>query len=56
MADGVRFDENNLQKDVSHGNGLINIRRRAEESKIDLSVFSQTGKGTIIHLIIKNMT
>ncbi|MEK7720476.1 MAG: FG-GAP-like repeat-containing protein [Bacteroidota bacterium] len=53
MDDGLGFDENNLQKDVSHGNGLINIRRRAEESKIDLSVFSQTGKGTIIHLIIK---
>jgi len=53
MDDGLGFDENNLQKDVSHGNGLINIRRRAEESKIDLSVFSQAGKGTIIHLIIK---
>jgi len=53
VDDGLGFDEKNLQKDVSHGNGLINIRRRAEESKIDLSVFSQTGKGTFIHLIIK---
>ncbi|MCX6220727.1 MAG: FG-GAP-like repeat-containing protein [Bacteroidia bacterium] len=53
MDDGLGFDENNLRKNVSHGNGLINIRRRAEESKIDLSVFSQTGKGTFIHLIIK---
>jgi len=53
MDDGMGFDEKNLQKDVSHGNGLINIRRRAEESKIELSVVSQTGKGTIIQLIIK---
>ena len=53
MDDGLGFDENNIQKDVSHGNGLINIRRRAEESKIDLSVFSQTGKGTYIHLTLK---
>jgi signal transduction histidine kinase len=53
MDDGVGFDESNLQKVVSHGNGLINIRRRAEESKIDLSIFSQMGKGTFIHLIFK---
>ncbi len=53
MDNGVGFDENNLQSDVSHGNGLINMRRRAEESKIDFSVFSQAGKGTFIHLIFK---
>jgi signal transduction histidine kinase len=53
MDDGIGFDENNLQKDVSHGNGLVNIRRRAEESNIDLSIFSQCSKGTIIQLSFK---
>jgi signal transduction histidine kinase len=53
IDDGLGFDENNLQNNVSHGNGLINIRRRAEESKIYLSVISQTGKGTFIQLTIK---
>jgi signal transduction histidine kinase len=53
MDDGVGFDENNLQKDVSHGNGLVNIRRRAEESNIDLSLVSQCSKGTFINLSFK---
>ncbi len=53
MDNGVGFDEDKLQKDASHGNGLINIRRRAEESRIDLSIFSQSGKGTFIHMKFK---
>ncbi|MCK9413041.1 MAG: FG-GAP-like repeat-containing protein [Prolixibacteraceae bacterium] len=53
MDDGIGFDANKLHNDVSHGNGLINMRRRAEESKIELSVLSQSGKGTIIQLLIK---
>lgn len=53
MDDGLGFEENNLQKDLSHGNGLINMRRRAEESKIELSIFSQHGKGTFVHLLFK---
>ncbi len=53
MDDGIGFDEKNLQLQVSHGNGLINIRRRALESKIDLTFHSREGKGTIIHLEFK---
>ena len=53
MDDGVGFDENNLQKQISHGNGLVNIRRRAQDSKIDLAVLSHLGNGTIIKLEFK---
>lgn len=53
MDDGQGFDEKNLHSHISHGNGLINIRRRASESKIDLSVLSEEGKGTVINLIFK---
>lgn len=53
MDDGVGFDEKKLRQQVSHGNGLINIRRRAVESKIDLSIHSSEGKGTVINLIFK---
>jgi signal transduction histidine kinase len=53
MDDGIGFDEENLQLRVSHGNGLINIRRRAMDSNIDLSIHSQVGKGTIIQLKFK---
>lgn len=53
MDDGLGFDEKNLRQQISHGNGLINIRRRALESKIDLSVDSYEGKGTVISLIFK---
>ena len=53
MDDGVGFDESNLKQQISHGNGLINIRLRANESNIDLSVVSQLSKGTIISLSFK---
>jgi signal transduction histidine kinase len=53
MDDGIGFDENNLQQKISHGNGLINIRRRALESKINLSISSQERKGTVVHLEFK---
>lgn len=50
IDDGVGFDEENLQLPLSHGNGLINIKQRANESKIELSVNSHPGKGTFIHI------
>jgi signal transduction histidine kinase len=53
MDDGIGFDEKNLQLQVSHGNGLINMRKRAIDSKIDLSINSQEGKGTVITLVFK---
>ncbi len=53
MDNGVGFDERNLHNHPSHGNGLINIRERAIDSKIELTVDSYTEKGTIIHLEIK---
>ena len=53
MDNGQGFDESSLQNLPSHGNGLINIRDRAKDSKIELHVDSYVGKGTIIHLEIK---
>ena len=53
MDDGIGFDEQNLHLKGSHGNGLINIRRRAVDSNIVLSIHSQPGKGTMIHLEFK---
>jgi signal transduction histidine kinase len=53
MDDGIGFDENNLCQHVSHGNGLINMKKRALDSKIDLSINSQAGKGTVITLVFK---
>lgn len=38
---------------VSHGNGLSNMRKRADESGIDLSIHSEEGKGTRVVLIIE---
>jgi signal transduction histidine kinase len=53
MDDGIGFDENNLIRQVSHGNGLSNMRRRAEESKIELSIISKPMKGTIVSMSFK---
>ncbi len=53
MDDGVGFDEKKLQRQVSHGNGLINIRQRALDSKINLSINSNEGKGTVVSLLFK---
>ena len=53
MDDGIGFDENNLKRQVSHGNGLSNMRRRAQESKIDLSIISKPTKGTIVSMSFK---
>ena len=51
--DGIGFDEKDLHVKGSHGNGLLNIRRRAGDSNIVLSIHSQPGNGTIIHLEFK---
>ena len=53
MDDGIGFNEKELQLQVSHGNGLINLRQRAVDSNIDLSIQSEEGKGTIISLEFK---
>ena len=53
MDDGIGFDENSLRNEPSHGNGLINIRKRAKDSNIVLSVSSSIGKGTLIHFELK---
>lgn len=53
MDDGLGFDETNQREQVSHGNGLINMKKRAHDSNIDLSIKTQEGKGTVITLIIK---
>ncbi len=53
MDDGIGFDERNTISQVSHGNGLINIRKRAHDSKIEISIHSREGNGTIISLKFK---
>lgn len=53
MDDGLGFDETKLSEQVSHGNGLINMKKRAQDSNIDLSIQSHVGNGTVITLIIK---
>jgi len=50
IDDGIGFEESHLKSAVSHGNGLINIRQRARESNIELSIHSHPGKGTFIHM------
>ena len=48
--DGKGFD---LQK-IYTGNGLKNMRARAAEIKIDLKIYSESKRGTIISLLIKS--
>jgi signal transduction histidine kinase len=50
IDDGIGFDEHRLKLAISHGNGLLNIRQRALESKIDLAIHTHPGKGTFIHM------
>ena len=45
---GTGFNENEIVTRESHGNGLVNMRRRAREAKIDLDIISAAGKGTEI--------
>jgi signal transduction histidine kinase len=46
--DGVGIPESGLEKKGSHGNGLVNMRRRALESGIDIRISTDEGKGTEI--------
>lgn len=53
MDDGIGFDETKPFDQVSHGNGLINMKKRAQDSNIELSIKSHEGNGTVITLTIK---
>ncbi|MFZ4521949.1 MAG: FG-GAP-like repeat-containing protein [Bacteroidales bacterium] len=48
--DGKGFLVKDLPRKGSHGNGLVNMRRRASESGINLQVQSGTGSGSQIEL------
>ena len=48
--DGIGIDESRKGGRESHGNGLINMRKRALESGIEFSIHSGPGKGTTIVL------
>ncbi|MCX6269462.1 MAG: FG-GAP-like repeat-containing protein [Bacteroidetes bacterium] len=51
--DGKGFNVNELPRLGSHGNGLINMHRRASESGIDLKVQSTIGSGSRIEIFFK---
>ncbi|MCX6306900.1 MAG: FG-GAP-like repeat-containing protein [Bacteroidetes bacterium] len=51
--DGAGMDEAGHEKKGSHGNGLINMRKRALESGIGFDIHSARGKGTEIVLQLK---
>ena len=51
--DGVGFYVNESPPAGSHGNGLINMHRRASESGIELSVQSNIGSGSCIEISFK---
>ena len=50
---GKGFDPGHIRSEQGHGNGLVNMRRRAEESKLNLYVMSTVGRGTAIIVHIK---
>lgn len=50
IDDGIGLAARSNRKQYSHGNGLVNMKHRAAESEIDLSVGSDTGKGTRVAL------
>jgi signal transduction histidine kinase len=51
--DGCGFSEDTQRKSNAHGNGLINMRRRAVESKIELNLDSKPGQGTRLCLVFQ---
>ncbi len=51
--DGVGFSDSNRPQTGSHGNGMVNMRRRALESGIEFNIHSDTGVGTEIILSFK---
>jgi hypothetical protein len=46
--DGIGLDDSGQVKKGSHGNGLVNMRRRAQEAGIEFEIHSHTGEGTEI--------
>ena len=51
--DGVGMSENAALKKGSHGNGLVNMRRRAQESGINFSILPAQNSGVEIRLHFK---
>ncbi|MCX6249724.1 MAG: FG-GAP-like repeat-containing protein [Bacteroidetes bacterium] len=51
--DGVGMVDSKQTKKGSHGNGLVNMRRRAQESEIDFTIHSGEGAGTEIIMHFK---
>ncbi len=46
--DGKGFD----QKTITYGNGLNNIKKRAQEAGMDIEIYSKPGSGTTVTLVI----
>ncbi len=53
VDDGIGFSNKTTSKENAGGNGLNNMKKRAEELNGKLSVFSTQSKGTTIELICK---
>lgn len=50
LDNGIGFDVNN----VSNGNGLSNLHKRAQKNNVNLKITSNIGKGTCIGMAMKN--
>lgn len=51
--DGVGIDDSKQVKKGSHGNGMVNMRRRAQESEIEFYINSIEDEGTEIVMQFK---
>lgn len=51
--DGIGIMDSSCVKKGSHGNGLVNMRRRAQESGMEFSINSAEGGGTEIVMRFK---
>lgn len=51
VDDGVGIPKQEGNPAISHGNGLINMRKRATESSMELSIISNANQGTKIVLV-----
>jgi signal transduction histidine kinase len=49
--DGIGITDLNMKGRGSHGNGLVNMSRRSEESGIDFEILSEKSRGTEIILL-----
>lgn len=50
---GKGFDLNNSHSEASGGNGLYNMKQRADKWKGDFTIESLTGQGTVVRLTMK---